>query len=166
MYASGIAMCQNDAPDEKSRRRARILIVENHSVIRQALIELVNQQTDLMVCAEAESASGIMDDLDNQHIDVAIIDLSLRSPAGVCLAEALRVKWPDLPILALSLDDHWASCERAFRAGATGYVAKHEIAATIVPAIRQVLSGKAYVSEKTAARLARAGVSCGWPSRV
>ncbi|UCG46651.1 MAG: response regulator transcription factor [Phycisphaerales bacterium] len=159
-------MCRNDAADRKSLRRTRILIVENHPVIRQALVELVNQQPDLMVCAEADSASGISGNIDQQQIDMAIIDLSLKGSTGACLVEELRVKWPSMPILVLSLDDHSASCERAFKAGAMGYVVKHEIASAIVPAIRQVLGGKVYISEKTAARLAHAGVNCGRFSQV
>ncbi len=164
--ASGSIMCRNDAPNQKNLRRTKILIVENHPVIRQALAELVNQQPDLTVCAEAEGISGISGDTEQKQIDLAIIDLSLKGSTGACLAEELRVKWPGLPIVVLSLDDHSASCERALKAGAMGYVAKHEIASTIVPAIRHVLGGKVYVSEKTAARLANARGNCGRSSQV
>jgi DNA-binding NarL/FixJ family response regulator len=139
--------------------KTRVLVLDGHAVIRRALVEFINQQPHLIVCAELENPDGIFDVVEGRQVDLAIIDVSPEETAGIKVAEELRVRCPGLPVLVLSAHDQLHYCERAFRAGARGYVVKHEMAETIVTAIREVLGGRMYISAKTAAKMARAGVS-------
>jgi DNA-binding NarL/FixJ family response regulator len=130
--------------DEKKNR---ILIVDDHTVVRQGLILLINREPDLLVCAEAEDATEAMDVIERQKIDLAIVDISLDGTNGIQLTKRIKSQYPHLPVLILTMHDEALYVKRAFQAGATGYVTKHEAAETIVTAIRLMLSGKDYISE-------------------
>ena len=138
---------------EPSRKRARILVVDDHVIVRQGLMKLINEEPDLMVCAEADNASQALEALDKQHIDLAVVDISLEGMSGLELTEIMKSRRPDLIVLILSMHDGLLYAQRALRAGAAGYVAKHEAAETVIAAIRQVLSGKIYVSNSKVAQM-------------
>lgn len=130
--------------DEKKNR---ILIVDDHTIVRQGLILLINREPDLLVCAEAEDATEAVDVIERQKIDLAIVDISLDGTNGIQLTKRIKSLYPHLPVLVLTIHDEALYVKRAFQAGATGYVTKHEAAETIVTAIRLMLSGKDYISE-------------------
>jgi len=135
-------------------RRKRILLVDDHPLVREWLTQLINQQPDLVVCGEAESAATALEALATTRVDLAIVDLSLKDSAGLELIKSLQKLDPAPPVLVLSMHDEALYAERAFRAGARGYVNKRESAQKVVEAVRRVLEGKLYVGEKTAEVLA------------
>src|SRR5579883_957216 len=117
-------------------------------------MQLINQQPDLTVSGEAESAPAALAALAAGGVDLAVVDLSLKDSAGLELIKALQRLEPAVPVLVLSMHDEALYAERALRAGARGYVNKRESAQKVVEAIRKVLEGKLYVGEKAAEILA------------
>src|SRR5579863_422444 len=134
--------------------RKRILLVDDHPLVREWLTQLINQQPDLVVCGEAESAAAALEALAGARIDLAVVDLSLKDSAELELIKSLQKADPALPVLVLSMHDESLYAARVFRAGARGYVNKRESTQKVVEAIRRVLEGKLYVSEKAAEILA------------
>ena len=134
--------------------RKRILVVDDHPLVREWLTQLINQQPDLVVCGEAESAAAALAALEGARVDLAVVDLSLKDSPGLELIKTLQKAEPAIPALVLSMHDEALYAARAFRAGARGYVNKRESAQKVVEAIRRVLEGKLYVGEKTAEVLA------------
>ncbi len=135
-------------------RRKRIFLVDDHPLVREWLTQLVNQQPDLVVCGWAESAPAALAALAAASADLVIVDLSLKDSAGLELLKSLQKLEPAVPALVLSMHDESLYAERAFRAGARGYVNKRESAQKVVEALRRVLEGKLYVGEKAAEVLA------------
>jgi DNA-binding NarL/FixJ family response regulator len=127
--------------------KSRILIVDDHTVVRQGLMLLINQEPDLVVCAEAENATEALKVIEEQQVDLAIVDISLDGTNGIQLTERIKSQYPTMPVLVLTMHDEALYVKRAFQAGAKGYVTKHEAADTIITAIRLMLSGKDYISE-------------------
>ncbi|MFZ0500308.1 MAG: response regulator transcription factor [Steroidobacteraceae bacterium] len=132
----------------------RIFLVDDHPLVREWLTQLIDQQLDLMVCGEAGSASEAVAALGSARADLAIVDLSLEDSTGLDLVKSLQRLTPAVPVLVLSMHDESLYAERVFRAGARGYVNKRESAQRVVEAVRRVLDGKLYVSEKAAEILA------------
>ena len=130
----------------------RILVVDDHAIVRQGLTRLVEAEIDLMVCAEAENAAQALEAIERQEFDLAIVDISLDDVNGLDLTAEMKSRRPRMTILVLSLYDGLLYAQRALRAGAAGYVAKYEAPEQIVTAIHQVLAGKVYVSNSRAAR--------------
>ena len=145
-----------NAEKEHSKNRehkTRILVVDDHDIVRQGLIQLVNQEPDLVVCAEAENAGQALDALEKQQVDLAIVDISLEDTSGLELTEKMKLCYPNLIVLILSMHDSLLYAQRSLRAGAAGYVAKHEAAEKIIVAIHQVRDGKIYVSDSKVAKM-------------
>ena len=132
----------------------RIFVVDDHPLVRERLAQLIAQQADLRVCGEADSASAALMGLAFAPADLVIVDLSLQDSAGLELIKALQRLHSSLPVLVLSMHDESLYAERVFRAGARGYINKRESAQKVIDAIRRVLEGKLYVSEKAAEILA------------
>jgi DNA-binding NarL/FixJ family response regulator len=122
--------------------------------VREWLTQLIDQQPDLTVCGEAGSASEAVTALGAARADLVIVDLSLEDSTGLDLIKSLQRVIPTVPVLVLSMHDESLYAERVFRAGARGYVNKRESAQRVVEAVRRVLDGKLYVSEKAAEILA------------
>lgn len=133
--------------------RARILIVDDHPVVRQGLALLIDQQDDLSVCGEAEDASHALSAIEALKPDLALVDVSLKGTDGIDLTKDIKTRFPSLPVLVLSMLDESFYAERALRAGARGYVMKQEATDKILTAIRRVLSGEVFVSERMVNRL-------------
>lgn len=129
------------------RRRTRILVVDDHPIVRLGIRQMLAAEPDLDVCAEAESADAAKQLIVDAHPDLAIIDLSLAEGTGLDLIRSLRESMPTMPVLVLSMHDEALFAERVLRAGARGYIMKREAITGLVRAIRQVLSGRIYVSE-------------------
>ncbi|HEX2974220.1 MAG TPA: response regulator transcription factor [Tepidisphaeraceae bacterium] len=138
-----------NVPDGK----ARVLLVDDHPIVRQGLAALINEQADLAVCGEAGDTQDAIAMAAAVKPHVALIDVSLGSCDGIDLIKELRGQHPELVVLVLSMHDESVYAERALRAGALGYVMKNEPAEKLMAAIRRVLGGEIYVSERFASRL-------------
>jgi DNA-binding NarL/FixJ family response regulator len=134
--------------------KTRILIVDDHPLVRESVKRLIQQQPDLAVSGEAEDREQLMALMAASQPNLVILDLSLRDSHGTELIKNLRDQFPKVLILVLSMHDELVYAERAIRAGAHGYITKDEAVAKILTAIRCVLSGEIYWSEKAAARVA------------
>ncbi|CAM2965151.1 response regulator transcription factor [Rariglobus hedericola] len=128
--------------------KRRIFLVDDHPITRQGVAVLINQEPDLEVCGEADSAPKAFDLLQKAKADLAVVDISLKTTSGIELTKNLKVLLPDLPILIMSMHDESLYAERALRAGAKGYVMKQEASESILIAIRRILAGELYLSEK------------------
>jgi DNA-binding NarL/FixJ family response regulator len=134
--------------------KKRILLVDDHPLVREWLANLIHQQPDLTVCGETENAPTALSAVATVKPDLVIADINLKNSSGIELIKDLKELHPNIPVLVLSMHDESLYAERVFRAGAHGYVNKRETAQKVVEAIRRVLEGKLYVSEKTAEILA------------
>ena len=131
----------------QSGSKSRILIVDDHAIIREGLTLLINQESDLEVCATAANADDALDIIRNNHVDLAVVDISLDGTSGLQLTERIKAHNAHLPVLILTMHDEELYAKRAFRAGAGGFVTKHEASETIITAIRMMLEGQNYVSD-------------------
>lgn len=131
----------------------RVLIVDDHPIIRERLAALVDAEPDLTTCGQAEGVREAMASVAREHPDLAVIDLSLKDGYGVELVRDLKAKYPQLPVMVLSMHDESMYAERAMRAGARGYVTKQEATRVVLTAIRRVLGGELYVSPDIASAL-------------
>lgn len=132
---------------------ARILIVDDHPLMREGLNELFAAETDLQVCGEADSAASALRAVELTNPDAVVLDLTLGSDDGVALVGTLRQRWPELPILVLSMHDEAVYGERLLAMGVRGYVMKQEASQVILTALRKVIAGEHYVSAALAGRL-------------
>jgi DNA-binding NarL/FixJ family response regulator len=136
-----------------SPSRRRVLIVDDHPLLRKGIAALINQATDLVVAAEASAAQSALEELARQEFEIATVDISLPGTDGIELVRMIHQRYPSVPVLVLSMHDESLFAERALRAGAMGFVMKHEPAETILHAIRRVLEGHTHVSERIATRM-------------
>lgn len=146
------AMAVKKTP-EQTRSKPCILIVDDHPIIRQGLAELIRQEPDLEVCAAVEDAHAALTAMENLKPDLAIIDITLKETSGIELIKDVKVRFPKMPVLVLSMHDESFYAERALRAGARGYVMKEEASDKVMTAIRRVLAGEVYLSENVAAKM-------------
>jgi DNA-binding NarL/FixJ family response regulator len=130
-------------PDSDTGRKS-ILIVDDHHVVRHGLTALLSQQPDFTVCAAVGSAEQALEVAQREHIDLAIVDISLGTMDGIALTGILKQRHPDLIVLILSMHDEHCYGPRALRAGASGFVAKHQAPDILLEAIHQVLDGRPY----------------------
>ena len=137
-----------------SDKKFKILLVDDHPLVREWLASLINQQPDLSVCGEAESAEEALQYLTEAAPDLAIVDLSLKESSGLDLIKAMKASHPTVAVIVLSMHDEKHYAERAIRAGARGYVMKRETTKKIIGVIHQVLTGKLGVSDDVAAQFA------------
>lgn len=130
--------------------KKRIFLVDDHPLVREWLANLIRQQPDLTVSGEAEQGPAALSEVAATKPDLVIADLNLKNSSGIELVKNLKELCPEIPVLVLSMHDESMYAERAFRAGARGYVNKRETAQKVVEAIGRVLEGKLYVNEKAA----------------
>jgi DNA-binding NarL/FixJ family response regulator len=133
--------------------RRRILLVDDHAVVRFGIAQLINRQSDVVVCGEEEDARKALDAITRLKPDLVIADLSLKDSSGLELIRNIKAQFSSLPILVVSIHDETVYAEIAFRAGALGYLMKQEALEKIVTAIRRVLSGSVYVSDTLGAKM-------------
>ncbi len=134
-------------------RKRTVLIVDDHPIVREGLAQLIDQESDLQVCGQAEDAHEAMQAIRQLAPDLVIVDISLKDTSGMELIKDLKVQYPRLPVLTLSMHDEAVYGERALRAGARGYIMKQEATEKVVTAIRRVLAGEIYVSDGMAAKM-------------
>src|SRR5215467_7819669 len=133
--------------------RTRVFIVDDHPIVRQGLAQMLKQEADLTVCGEAEDAQHALQAIAELHPDLVLVDLSLKGGSGLTLIRALKARQSTLPVLVVSMHDESLYVERVLRAGARGYIMKQEATDTMMHAIRRVLQGEIYVSEKMMTKL-------------
>lgn len=134
-------------------RLHRVLIVDDHPLVRQGVSTLISQQPDLTVCGEAASAHEALEVLAEARPDLAIVDLALADSSGLDLIKDMQLRCPEVLVLVLSMRDEGFYAERVLRAGARGYITKEEGREKIIEGIRKVLAGQIYVSEKMATKV-------------
>ena len=132
----------------------RLLIVDDHPMMRTGLAQLIDNEVDLKVFAEAENAGQALDIAVRQALDLILLDISLPDKNGLELIKDIQALKPALPILVVSMHDESLYAERALRAGARGYLMKREAAKKVIQGIRAVLTGQLFVSEKITATMA------------
>ena len=135
---------------QSKTKKTQIYIVDDHPLVRESLSSLINQQPDLAVCGESESALRAMREIIAIEPDVAILDISLKESSGLELIKAVKAKLPRLSIVVLSMHDEQLYAERCIRAGASAYVMKRESSKRIVVAVREVMAGRMCVSDQIA----------------
>ena len=138
---------------QRGGTRKRILVVDDHPILREGLLQSINREPDLVVCGEAEDAHQTLEAISKLKPDLVLVDIGLPGKSGFELVKDVRIAHPELPVLVLSMHDESLYAERVLRAGARGYIMKQERPGKLIEAIRTVLDGKAYVSEKMASRI-------------
>lgn len=138
---------------EVPQRVTRVLLVDDHPIVRRGVAELIGDEMDLEVCGEADSVSAALELLRTVDPDVVVVDLTLSDAGGLGLIRDMRRWKKDLVVLVLSMHDEILHAERALRAGASGYVMKHQATDRIVDAIRRVLQGEIYLSDRMKERI-------------
>jgi DNA-binding NarL/FixJ family response regulator len=139
--------------DRNGPPRTRVLLVDDHPVMRQGMAAIINEEPDLVVCGEADGVRTAIAAAAQTHPDVALVDLSVADGDGLELIRDLRNRFPEVRSLVLSMYDETVYAERALRAGARGYIMKAEAATSVMDGIRTVLRGEIYLSERMSARL-------------
>ncbi len=131
----------------------RVLIVDDHPIVREGLDRLLSREEDLVVCGQAEDAPQALDLLEAANPDLAIVDISLASGNGLDLVRQMRAENTEIQILVSSMHDETLYAERALRAGARGYINKQQATEKIVEALRRIVDGRIYLSERMTDRL-------------
>ena len=150
-------------------RKSRIFVVDDHPIVRQGLALMINAENDLVVCGEAEEAQTALQAIVECKPDILIIDISLNGPDGLELVKHVRTLFPDLPVLILSMHDETTYAERALRAKANGYIMKQEATDKVLVAVRRILNGEIYLSERMANKILQqymAGTAAVGQSRI
>ena len=150
---TNIARATNNNPRRDSRGAKRIVIVDDHPLFRKGLQEMIHSNGNFAVCGEAGDAAEAMTVIRKLKPDLAIVDLSLPGANGIELIKNIRAEFSKLPILVLSMHDESLYALRALRAGAEGYVMKHEAMANVIHAIHEVFNGRPYLSPAMAAQV-------------
>jgi DNA-binding NarL/FixJ family response regulator len=146
--------------------KARIMIVDDHIIVRQGIAQLVNREPDLDVRYEAGDADSALALLNAEPVDLAIVDISLPGTSGLELVKMMHTQKPNLPILMMSMHDEALYSDRAFRAGAKGYVMKQEATERLLMAIRKILNGGVYVSDRMQTVMVQRFLSSGMDQKV
>jgi DNA-binding NarL/FixJ family response regulator len=141
------------APLGTAPKKYRVYVVDDHPIVRQGLGLMINREADMVVCGEAEEAHSALQALTTLQPDVMIVDISLIGPDGIELVKAIRARNVSLPILMLSMHDESTYAERAIRAGANGYIMKQEATEKVLVAIRRILNGGVYLSDRIAGKM-------------
>lgn len=131
----------------------KVFLVEDHPIFRRGLCDLLEEEEDLEVCGEAEDVGSALEGIGRTRPDIVLVDISLKGRSGLELVKTLNGTDPGLPILMISTHEENLYAERSLRAGARGYVMKHETADSIVAAVREVMAGRVWVSRRVASTL-------------
>ncbi|MFN3397693.1 MAG: response regulator [Sulfurimicrobium sp.] len=134
-------------------KKIKVLIVDDHPIVRQGIAQLINQEADLAACCEAGNAQEALDIMERGMPDILLVDISLDGVSGIELVKILKSRHPQIPALVISMHDESLYAERALRAGARGYIMKQEATEKMLAAIRQVISGDIYLSERMQAKI-------------
>ena len=131
-----------------SDNKIKVVIVDDHPLFRERLAQLINHEPDMEVTGESDTAEDAIQLIRNRSPDLAIIDITLKGSSGLELIKSIKALSIGVPVLVLSMHEESLYAERALHAGATGYITKHQAADEVLSAIRRVLAGEIYLSEK------------------
>jgi len=145
----------NRKQNDSIKRKRKIFIVDDHPIVRRGLSQMINQETDLTVCGEADSAQHALESLKKSQPDLMIVDISLQGIDGIELIKIIKTRYENLPVLVVSMHDESLFAERALRVGAKGYIMKQEAIEKMMEAIRRVLRGELYISEGVSANIVK-----------
>ncbi len=134
-------------------RKHKVLLIDDHPVVRQGLSLLIDREPDLEVCGAADCAQSAMTLLEQTEPDVLVLDISLNGPDGLDLLKTIRLRNEQLPVLVLSMHDESIYAERSLRAGASGYIMKQEATEKVLVAIRRILNGEVYLSDRMSGKM-------------
>lgn len=142
-------------PSSKTTAPKKILIVDDHPMMREGLRGVIKREPDLIVCGEVENAQQAMAAIPKLAPDLALVDITLPGKSGLELVKDIKAMHPHLAILAISMHDESLYAERMLRAGASGYITKQQPPEELVKAIRQVLANQVYLSKEVSEKLLR-----------
>jgi DNA-binding NarL/FixJ family response regulator len=126
--------------------KGRILIVDDHPIVQQGLTEMLNHEDDLTVCGTAEDMHEALSKIEELKPDLVVLDITLKSSNGIEVLKDIKIRYPKLLVLMLSMHDETLYALRALRAGAAGYVMKHELPDTVLASIRRAMNGEVVLS--------------------
>lgn len=141
--------------DEAPVTTARLLVVDDHPLVRRGLAELLADEQGLQIIGEAATATEALELIAQMKPDLVIVDITLQEGHGIELIKQIRTRWEDVRTLAFSMHDESLYAERAIRAGSLGFINKQEAPESVIDAIRQVLQGKIYLSSRMTDRMLR-----------
>jgi DNA-binding NarL/FixJ family response regulator len=144
---------QRASDNSSTMEKRRVFLVEDHPITRRGLVELINHEPDLSVCGEADTAAAALEEIKKLKPDLALVDITLPRRSGLTLLKDIRLWTPAVYVLVLSMHDENLYAERVLRAGGHGYIMKDEGGEKLLGAIRQVLGGKTYVSDRVSTRI-------------
>jgi len=144
---------RNSKSPRKPPRHTRILLVDDHPLVRERLAEIINSETDLRVCGEAEDRHQALEVIKAARPNFVIVDITLKNSDGLELIKDIHSRWPGLRMLVVSMHDESLYAERAIRAGALGYITKQEATRNMLVAIRRVLGGNIYLNDRIATQI-------------
>jgi DNA-binding NarL/FixJ family response regulator len=149
-------MASKESPVKRdaSKGRKRIVLVEDHAMVREGMREAIEREADLTVCGEADSAFHALEVINDTRPHLAIVDLALKGADGLDLIKDIRLRHPGVLVLVVSMYSEMLFAARALRNGASGYICKQEASETLVRAIRRVLAGEIYLTEPMATQIA------------
>ncbi|MCX5806327.1 MAG: response regulator transcription factor [Proteobacteria bacterium] len=145
----------NKKQNNSIKLKRKIFIVDDHPIVRKGLSQMINQEADLVVCGEADSAQHALESLKKSQPDLMIVDISLQGIDGIELIKLIKARYGNLPVLVVSMHDESLYAERALRVGAKGYIMKQEAIEKMMEAIRRVLRGELYISEGVSANIVK-----------
>jgi len=137
----------------QSSPKFSVVLVEDHPMFREQFRHLINKEPDMHVCGETDDCRGALELLQSVAADIVIVDLTLKNSNGLELIKDLKARKIDIPVLVVSMHDELLYAERVLRAGARGYITKHETSKEVMAAIRKVLSGQIYLGPEMASRV-------------
>jgi DNA-binding NarL/FixJ family response regulator len=128
-------------------KKSKVFIVDDHPIVRQGLIHLINQESDFFVCGDAGDMLSAKEALARTSPDIVIVDIALGQSSGIRLIEDIAHQYPEMKTVALSMHDESVYGERCLRAGARGYIMKQEEPGNVITALRKIIKGDVYISE-------------------
>ena len=137
----------------ETQPKVRVVLVEDHPMFREQLRQLISKEPDMCVCGEADNRQQALELLESVPVDIMIVDLTLKGSNGLELIKELKAREIEVPVLVLSMHEELLYAERVLRAGARGYITKHETSNEVMAAIRKVLNGQVYLGSDMAARV-------------
>lgn len=159
MYSKAADTALNDLTYPCSKKAARVIIVDDHPLIRRGFVQLINAEQDLEVVGEAAGAAEALNVIEKEKPDLVMVDISLKDGSGIELIKQIKIRNKHVKMLVSSMHDELLFAERVIRAGALGYIQKEEATEQVIKAIRQVLRGKMYLSERMSDRMLHSVVS-------
>lgn len=146
-------MAKTRTTRKKSPPRTRVLLVDDHPMVRERLSEIIQAEPGYVVCGEADDRMPALEAVATTRPDIVIVDLTLRTSSGFDLIKDIQTGWPTVIVLVVSMHDESLHAERALRAGARGYITKQEATRNIIVALKTIRKGELYLGEKTALRI-------------